>query len=224
MNSIVTSLMILCQHYVLQSRAFLLPQRTIDPSYQISLAKPVGISNSRKYTSNEEIQQQGDYSTTDKAPCYDSVCASNPEEDTNHSMSSLTSSASSPPSSSSSSRRTGNAMQRLGTSSSGPTVWTEFGRLAMSQPSIVNLGQGFPNWLPPQFAIDALVEGATDVAHNSPHQYTRTAGHPKLVQELAGRYSRHLHREIDPFGQVAVTVGASQALYLALQTLIQPGE
>jgi kynurenine--oxoglutarate transaminase/cysteine-S-conjugate beta-lyase/glutamine--phenylpyruvate transaminase len=94
----------------------------------------------------------------------------------------------------------------------------------MNHPSIANLGQGFPNWLPPQFAIDALVEGATDVAQNSPHQYTRTAGHPKLVQELAGRYSRHLNRDVDPFGQVAVTVGASQALFLALQTLIQPGE
>lgn len=63
-----------------------------------------------------------------------------------------------------------------------------------------------------------------DVVHNSPHQYTRTAGHPKLVKELAGRYSKHLKRDIDAMGEVAITVGASQALYLALQTLIQPGE
>ena len=94
----------------------------------------------------------------------------------------------------------------------------------MENPSIANLGQGFPDWLPPEFAIDALVESAKDVVHNSPHQYTRTAGHPKLVKELAGRYSRHLNREVDPFGEVSVTVGASQALYLALQTLIKPGE
>lgn len=62
------------------------------------------------------------------------------------------------------------------------------------------------------------------MTNNSPHQYTRTAGHPKLVKELAGRYSKHMGREIDPMGEVAVTIGASQALYMALQTLIQPGD
>lgn len=148
------------------------------------------------YTSSEEI-----IDSVDKAPCFDSFCASDPD---------ITDPA------------IGEATQRLGISS-GPTVWSEFGRLAMENPSIANLGQGFPDWLPPQFAIDALVEGATDVAHNSPHQYTRTAGHPNLVKELAGRYSRHMKRKVDPFAEVAVTVGASQALYVALQTLIKPG-
>jgi kynurenine--oxoglutarate transaminase/cysteine-S-conjugate beta-lyase/glutamine--phenylpyruvate transaminase len=115
----------------------------------------------------------------------------------------------------------GSAIQRLG-QFTGPTVWTEFGRIAAENPNNANLGQGFPDWLPPKFAIDALVEGATDVAHNSPHQYTRTAGHPKLVKELAGRYSKHLKRDVDPLAEVAITIGASQALYLSLQTLIQP--
>jgi DNA-binding transcriptional MocR family regulator len=158
---------------------------------------------SQLYTSSsEEI-----IDAVDKAPCFDSICSSDPD-------SSDPDVAEIP--------AMGEATQRLGLSS-GPTVWSEFGRLAMENPSIANLGQGFPDWLPPQFAIDALVEGVTDVAHNSPHQYTRTAGHPKLVKELAGRYSRHMNRKIDPFAEVSVTVGASQALYLALQTLIKPG-
>ena len=151
----------------------------------------------------------------DEAPCYDSVCFSDP------SPSSTSTTANQEQTSSSSTH--GQATQRLGIST-GPTVWTEFGRLAAENPSIANLGQGFPNWLPPQFAIDSLVQSAMDVVHNSPHQYTRTAGHPKLVKELAGRYSKHLKRDVDPMGEVAITVGASQALYLALQTLIQPGE
>lgn len=78
--------------------------------------------------------------------------------------------------------------------------------------------------MPPQFAIDALVHSAMDVVHNSPHQYTRTAGHPRLVKELAGRYSKHFKRTVDPMGEVAITVGASQALYLALQTLVHEGD
>ena len=114
----------------------------------------------------------------------------------------------------------GQATQRLG-SMTGPTVWTEFSRLSQEN-EVANLGQGFPDWLPPQFAVDSLVEAALD-SQQSPHQYTRTAGHPNLVNQLARRYSIHLNREIDPMAEVSVTVGASQALYLSLQTLIQPG-
>jgi kynurenine--oxoglutarate transaminase/cysteine-S-conjugate beta-lyase/glutamine--phenylpyruvate transaminase len=115
----------------------------------------------------------------------------------------------------------GQATLRLGAST--PTVWTEFSRLAQEHPVVVNLGQGFPDWLPPKFAIDSLVEAALDSAQ-SPHQYTRPAGHPNLVRKLATRYGKHMRRDVDPFTEVAVTVGASQALYLSLQTIIQPGD
>mmetsp|Transcript_32027 Transcript_32027/g.48703 ORF Transcript_32027/g.48703 Transcript_32027/m.48703 type:complete len:514 (+) Transcript_32027:176-1717(+) len=114
----------------------------------------------------------------------------------------------------------GEATGRLG-QMQGPTVWSEFGRLAEEHSVEANLGQGFPDWSPPQFAIDSLVE-----ATKSPeiHQYTRPAGHPKLVKELAKRYSIHLDRDVDPINEVAVTVGASQALFLSLKTLIKPGD
>uniref|UniRef100_A0A448YUI1 Aminotransferase class I/classII large domain-containing protein n=1 Tax=Pseudo-nitzschia multistriata TaxID=183589 RepID=A0A448YUI1_9STRA len=115
----------------------------------------------------------------------------------------------------------GQAIQRLG-GNPGPTVWTEFGRIAQEHDP-VNLGQGFPDWLPPKFAVDSLVEAVLDSAQ-SPHQYTRPAGHPNLVNQLARRYSIHMQKEIDPMDEVAVTVGASQALYLSLQTLVQPGD
>jgi kynurenine--oxoglutarate transaminase/cysteine-S-conjugate beta-lyase/glutamine--phenylpyruvate transaminase len=82
---------------------------------------------------------------------------------------------------------------------------------------------GFPDWLPPQFAVDSLVSATID-STKSPHQYTRTAGHPNLVKQLARRYSKHMKRTIDPMNEVAVTVGASQALYLSLQTLVKPGD
>mmetsp|Transcript_7829 Transcript_7829/g.11981 ORF Transcript_7829/g.11981 Transcript_7829/m.11981 type:complete len:518 (-) Transcript_7829:2363-3916(-) len=121
---------------------------------------------------------------------------------------------------SSTSNNVGEATGRLGTMQ-GPTVWSEFGRLAEEYGVDANLGQGFPDWSPPQFAVDSLVE-ATKSAQI--HQYTRPAGHPKLVKELAKRYSIHLDRDVDPMSEVAVTVGASQALYLSLQTLIKPGD
>jgi kynurenine--oxoglutarate transaminase/cysteine-S-conjugate beta-lyase/glutamine--phenylpyruvate transaminase len=114
----------------------------------------------------------------------------------------------------------GEASARLGKSKA--TVWSEFARLAQEN-KVVNLGQGFPDWLPPKFAVDSLVEAALDSAQ-SPHQYTRPGGHPALVKQLARRYSTHLRREIDPMAEVAVTVGASQALFMTLQTLVGPGD
>ena len=56
------------------------------------------------------------------------------------------------------------------------------------------------------------------------HQYTRPAGHPPLVKLLAEQYSGFLNRQIDPMNEVAVTVGASQALYLALSVFSKPGD
>lgn len=114
----------------------------------------------------------------------------------------------------------GEATGRLGPMQ-GPTVWSEFGRLAEEYGVEANLGQGFPDWSPPQFAVDSLVEATKS---SQIHQYTRPAGHPKLVKELAKRYSLHLDRDVDPMNEVAVTVGASQALFLSLKTLVKPGD
>jgi kynurenine--oxoglutarate transaminase/cysteine-S-conjugate beta-lyase/glutamine--phenylpyruvate transaminase len=101
------------------------------------------------------------------------------------------------------------------------TVWNVFGELAMRTKS-TNLGQGFPDWEPAPFVLKAMVDVMT--MPSMVHQYTRPAGYPLLVKLLADRYSRHLNREVDDLNEVAVTVGASQALYLALTTLLSKGD
>merc|ERR1719478_379193 len=103
--------------------------------------------------------------------------------------------------------------------SGGPTVWSEFGELA-AETGAVNLGQGFPDWAPPDFVV---AEGVRALREGY-HQYTRPAGHPPLAEVLAKRYSTHLRRRVDATSEVAVTVGASQALYLTLQALVNPGD
>ncbi len=100
-----------------------------------------------------------------------------------------------------------------------PSVWSVFGDLA-AETGGSNLGQGFPDWDPPKFMLDALRD-AIDTPY---HQYTRPAGHPPLVKNLAERYGQHMDRKIDPFREVTITVGASQALFLSLQTLLEPGD
>jgi len=157
--------------------------------------------------------------SVDRAPCLDGECSAFPAAGATSSPS--TNSSSVVRDEAMAATDAGEAIQRLGLAT-GPTVWSEFGRLAQEH-DVANLGQGFPDWLPPAFAVESLVAASVDSA-KSPHQYTRTAGHPHLVTQLARRYSRHLGRSIDAMSEVTVTVGASQALYLSLQTLVRPGD
>lgn len=97
-----------------------------------------------------------------------------------------------------------------------PTVWTVFGELANKLPLSSNLGQGFPDWDPPEFVTNALqIASKTNF-----HQYTRPSGHVPLVELIGMRYSKHLQRYIDPLNEIVITVGASQALYLTLTTIL----
>ena len=180
---------------------------------------------------DNDVEQDEFAETVDRAPCFDGICESTPVDgevaavlaDTttdkrNHDNANVDKESSSIDDN----IAVGEAVLRLGTMT-GPTVWSEFGRLSQEY-DVANLGQGFPDWLPPEFAVESLVSATIDSTKQSPHQYTRTAGHPNLVKQLARRYSKHMDRTIDPMNEVAVTVGASQALYLCLQTLVKPGD
>ncbi|XP_024154373.1 kynurenine--oxoglutarate transaminase 1 isoform X1 [Oryzias melastigma] len=96
-------------------------------------------------------------------------------------------------------------------------VWVEFTQLAADYKA-VNLGQGFPDFSPPEFIREAFC----DAVKGGPamHQYTRAFGHPPLVKILAKFFSRIVGHEIDPLEDILVTVGAYQALFSAFQALI----
>jgi kynurenine--oxoglutarate transaminase/cysteine-S-conjugate beta-lyase/glutamine--phenylpyruvate transaminase len=112
----------------------------------------------------------------------------------------------------------------------GSTVWEEFGALARQleeakvfTDGVANLGQGYPDWAPPAFVKAGLRNAASDESASG-HQYARSAGHPPLVNVIARRYSAHLGRSIDAFSEVAVTVGATQALLVCLLALVSRGD
>ncbi|XP_028274498.1 kynurenine--oxoglutarate transaminase 1 [Parambassis ranga] len=100
-------------------------------------------------------------------------------------------------------------------------VWVEFTQLAADY-KVVNLGQGFPDFSPPQFVQEAFCKAVS--GGPSMHQYTRAFGHPKLVKSLAKFFSRVVGHDIDPFDDILVTVGAYQALFCAFQALIDEGD
>ncbi|XP_053709698.1 kynurenine--oxoglutarate transaminase 1 isoform X2 [Synchiropus splendidus] len=100
-------------------------------------------------------------------------------------------------------------------------VWVEFTQLAADYKA-VNLGQGFPDFSPPKFVQDAFCQAVG--GGPAMHQYTRAFGHPPLVKILAKFFSRIVGRDIDPFEDVLVSVGAYQALFCAFQALIDDGD
>uniref|UniRef100_A0A8C6UG17 Kynurenine aminotransferase 1 n=1 Tax=Neogobius melanostomus TaxID=47308 RepID=A0A8C6UG17_9GOBI len=100
-------------------------------------------------------------------------------------------------------------------------VWVEFTQLAADYKA-VNLGQGFPDFSPPQFVQEAFC--AAVMGGPSMHQYTRAFGHPHLVKSLATFFSRIVGLEINPFEDILITVGAYQALFCAFQALVDKGD
>lgn len=104
-----------------------------------------------------------------------------------------------------------------------PTVWHEFSPLSTEYKS-VNLGQGFPDWDPPSFAIEAFAKSTDPTFGRNANQYARSYAHLPLASVLAEDYSKRFGREINPATQIATAVGCTNALYCALQGLLSPGD
>jgi aspartate/methionine/tyrosine aminotransferase len=98
-------------------------------------------------------------------------------------------------------------------------VFAEFTALA-NQHGAVNLGQGFPDFPAPDFIKEAAEQA---IAQNK-NQYTRGAGHVRLVNALAEVYSPLFGRKLDPMAEIVVTTGATEAIFATIQALVNPGD
>jgi len=92
--------------------------------------------------------------------------------------------------------------------------------LSQNMTDLVNLGIGEPDFSPPKHvteaAILALNEGKT--------HYSPSNGIPELREAIAEKYSREYRVSYAPDNEILVTVGATEAVAIALMALVNPGD
>lgn len=99
------------------------------------------------------------------------------------------------------------------------TIFETMSRLA-AEHGAVNLGQGFPEGMEPDFVLKAAAEAVLA----GPHQYPSMMGIPDLRQAVAEHNRRFYGLDVDWASEVMVTSGATEALADALFGLIEPGD
>jgi aminotransferase len=101
-----------------------------------------------------------------------------------------------------------------------PSGIRRFFALAGGMGGCINLGVGEPDFHPPRQALqagwDAALEGKT--------QYTPTNGIFELRAELAERVRLDHGLNYDPNCEILVTGGATEAIFIALMGLLDPGD
>ena len=101
----------------------------------------------------------------------------------------------------------------------GTTIFTVMSRLA-ADTGALNLSQGFPSFDTDPLLID-LVTAAMKRGHN---QYAPMAGVPLLREAIAGKTSYCYDVDYDSETEITITSGATEALYAAITTVVQPGD
>ena len=84
----------------------------------------------------------------------------------------------------------------------------------------VNLGQGFPDFDGPDFMKDFVTQKMKE-GHG---QYAPFHGTPTLRTEVSNYYKNFYGLSYDAESQVTVTVGATEAIYLVITALTNPGD
>ncbi|WP_373216585.1 pyridoxal phosphate-dependent aminotransferase [Ruminococcus sp. 5_1_39BFAA] len=101
-----------------------------------------------------------------------------------------------------------------------PSGIRKFFDVANEIPDVISLGVGEPDFETPyhirEAGIQALQSGKTF--------YTSNSGLMPLRQEIAAYAKRKMGLDYDPASEVMITVGGSEAIDVALRTIINPGD
>lgn len=101
-----------------------------------------------------------------------------------------------------------------------PSGIRKFFDLASQMEGVISLGVGEPDFVTPwhicEASLNSLEQGYTG--------YTSNAGLLELREEISRYLENRFALQYDPKDEIIVTVGASQAIDIALRTIIDPGD
>lgn len=101
----------------------------------------------------------------------------------------------------------------------GTTIFAVMSQLAL-QHKAVNLGQGFPDFEPPQPLRDAL----TRAMNEGRNQYAPMHGVAALREQIVLKTQQLYGRKLDVDTDITVTSGATEAIFAAIAALVRTGE
>ena len=101
-----------------------------------------------------------------------------------------------------------------------PSGIREFFDLVVGMDDVISLGVGEPDFPTPWRACDAVIESLRHGATS----YTSNRGMIELRIEIAAYLKRKFGVSYDPEDQILITVGASEAVDLAMRALLDPGD
>jgi len=101
-----------------------------------------------------------------------------------------------------------------------PSGIRKFFDLVSQTEGVISLGVGEPDFVTPwhirEACLYSLEQGYT--------MYTSNSGLPELREEVAHYEQRSIGVEYSPLDQILITVGVSEAIDIALRTLLEPGD
>ncbi|QIW96067.1 hypothetical protein AMS68_001585 [Peltaster fructicola] len=99
-------------------------------------------------------------------------------------------------------------------------VWSIVNEAAQASPiqPIVNMGQGFFGYNPPDFVLNAAKDAISKVDCN---QYAPTKGRPRLKKAIAEAYSKSFGRALNPETEVTITTGANEGMLSATMGFVE---
>lgn len=95
-----------------------------------------------------------------------------------------------------------------------------FFALAQKTSGIINLTVGEPDFTPPPHVLEAYSRAAKE----GKTHYTLTNGIPELREALSQKAYKDYNLRYDPDAEILVTVGGTEAIFLALFSLVNPGD
>lgn len=101
----------------------------------------------------------------------------------------------------------------------GTTIFSQMSQLAAEHQAI-NLSQGFPDFP----SNPRLIELLSEAARSGLNQYAPMPGVLALRQQIAALVQSCYQRQLCAEQQITVSSGATEALFVAIQALVRPGD